>query len=100
MNNFTVIHGNVVYKVENAEYSSNETHRRFKKEGELVLSVPLSSVLVMDGKGVTAQIVNGLITGVGVNPPNKTNINKTVVDSENNFTEGLLVGGIVGAALF
>lgn len=97
MNNFTVIHGNVVYKVENAEYVSTETHRRFKKEGELVLSVPLSSVLVMDGKGVTAQIVNGLITGVGVNPPN---INKTVVNSEDNFTEGLLVGGIVGAALF
>jgi hypothetical protein len=97
MNNYIIIHGNVVYKVENVDYISTETHRRFTKEGKIVLSVPLSSVLVMDGKGVTAQIVNGLTTGVGVNPPN---INKTVVNSEDNFTEGLLVGGIIGAALF
>ena len=87
----------MVYKVENVDYISTETHRRFTKEGKIVLSVPLSSVLVMDGKGVTAQIVNGLTTGVGVNPPN---INKTVVNSEDNFTEGLLVGGIIGAVLF
>ena len=97
MNNYIIIHGNVVYKVENVDYISTETHRRFTKEGKIVLSVPLSSVLVMDGKGVTAQIVNGLTTGVGVNPPN---INKTVVNSEDNFTEGLLVGGILGAVLF
>lgn len=97
MNNYIIIHGNVVYKVENVDYISTETHRRFTKEGKIVLSVPLSSVLVMDGKGVTAQIVNGLTTGVGVNPPN---INKTVVNSEDNFTEGLLVGGIIGAVLF
>lgn len=97
MNKYIVIHGNVVYKVENVEYETNETHRRFYKEGKLVLSVPVSSVLIKDGQGVTVQIINGLTTGVGVNPPN---INNTVVNSEDNFTEGLLVGGIVGAVLF
>jgi hypothetical protein len=48
--NYTVIHGNVIYKVTDAVYDSTATHRTFRnKDGDLVLSVPLSSVLVSEG---------------------------------------------------
>jgi hypothetical protein len=97
MENYIVIHGNVIYKVENVKYSSTDTHRVFTRNGVLILSVPLSSVLVMDGKGVTAQVVNGLKTGAGVNSPETKT---TVIQSEDNFVGGMVVGGIIGAVLF
>jgi hypothetical protein len=51
----------------------------------------------MDGKGVTAQVVNGLKTGAGVNSPETKT---TVIQSEDNFVGGMVVGGIIGAVLF
>lgn len=97
MNTYIVIHGNVVYKVENVEYKSTDTHRIFKRNEETVLSVPLSSVLVKDGGAVTAKIINGLTTGAGFNSPDTKT---TIVHSEDNFMEGMVFGGIMGAALF
>ena len=94
---YIVIYGNVIYKVENVEYNTTDRYRVCKRDGKSVLSLPLSSVLVRDGKGVTAQIVNGLTSGVEVNSSDKKT---TVVGSEDNFVEGAVVGSIVGALLF
>ena len=99
MNNYTIIHGNVIYKVECDKYTSNDTHRRFYIKDEIILSIPLSSVLIKNGEGVTAQVINGLTTGNGTNPtiPNPPEVNKT---TEDNFVEGIIVGGVIGTILF
>lgn len=99
---YTIIHGNVIYKVECDKYTSNDTHRRFYIKDEIILSIPLSSVLVKDGEGITAQIINGLMTGTGVDNlktiPNE--VNKNIIQSEDNFAEGMIIGGIIGTVLF
>lgn len=98
MANYTVIHGNVIYKVKDVTYDSGTTHRRFLRDNQLILSVPLSSVMVKDGEGVESQIVEGLNSGGGFSKPVKNNT--TVVQSEDNFLEGAIVGGVIGAILF
>ena len=100
MPNYTIIHGNVIYKVKDVEYDSTNTHRRFLQKGKLVLSVPLSSVMVKDEAGVTAQIVNGLNSGIGFQSNSSSGNNTTVVHTEDNFIEGAIVGSVIGAILF
>lgn len=97
MNKYIILHGNVIYKIENAKYSTTATHRVFKKDNKVVLSIPLSSVFIKDDEGVTAQIINNLTTGTGTNPPDKKT---TVVQSDDNFAEGVVVGAVTGAILF
>jgi len=98
MSKYTILHGNVVYKVENVtSYMTTDTNRVFKKGTTTVLSVPLSSVLVKDEEGVTARIVGNLITGTGINPPDSKT---TVVQSDDTFAEGVVVGAVAGAILF
>lgn len=97
MSKYTILHGNVIYKVENVAYTASATHRVFKKNNLTVLSVPLSSVLIKDGEGITAQIVSNLTTGTGTNPPDSKT---TVVQSDDNFAEGVVVGAVAGAVLF
>ena len=100
MENYTIIHGNVIYKIENVNYNSNDSHRVFKRNGDVILSVPLSSILIKDGEGVKAQIINGLNTGVGFTSPNNNVDNTTSVQSEDNFVEGMIIGGIIGSIIF
>lgn len=50
--NYIVIHRGFVYKVDDVTYSSSETHRRFKRDDELVLSVPLNSTLLLNDGSV------------------------------------------------
>lgn len=50
--NYIVIHRGFVYKVDAVTYSSSETHRRFKRDDELVLSVPLNSTLLLNDGSV------------------------------------------------
>ena len=103
MANYTIIYGNVIYKIENVNYNSNDSHRVFKRNGDVILSVPLSSILIKDGDGVKAQIINGLNTGVGfASSNNNINNNDTTVvqQSDDNFVEGMIVGGVIGSILF
>ena len=98
MANYTVIHGNVIYKVENVQYKSTDTHRTFKRGDKLILSVPNSAILIADGEGVTAKLVNGLTTGPGINPPDNKTTN--IQSGGDGFAEGAVVGGLAGALLF
>lgn len=86
-----------MYKITDVEYTVSNTHRRFLKDGKIVLSIPLSSVLIKDNAGVTAQIINTIKTEV---ENNTINNKTTIIQSEDNFTEGLVIGGIIGATLF
>lgn len=95
MRKYTILHGNVVYKVESVTYLTTGTDRVFKRGNTTVLSVPLSSILIKDEEGVTARIVGNLTTGTGINPPDSKT---TVVQSNDNFAEG--VGAVAGAILF
>jgi hypothetical protein len=99
--NYTIIHGNVIYKVENVVYDSSPTHRRFKKvDGELVLSVPLNSVLVVNGREVSAKIVNGL-NAPSTNIQPKEDLNQVIQEQQDdNFLEGAIVGTVIGSILF
>jgi hypothetical protein len=97
--NYTVIHGNVIYKVNDVSYDSTATHRRFKRDGELILSIPLNSVLVVNGKGVKGNIVNGLNTPAQ-NIQTKETSTTHSGSSDDSFLEGAIIGGVIGAILF
>ena len=100
--NYTVIHGNVVYKVDDVTYDSTNTHRRFKRDDELILSVPLNSVLVMNGRKVKANIINGL-NYPAQNVSTKENTQTAVTQnssSDDSFLEGAIVGGVIGSLVF
>jgi hypothetical protein len=100
--NYTIIHGNVIYKVDDASYDSTATHRRFKRDGELILSIPLNSVLVVNEQGVKGNIVNGLNTPAQ-NIQTKDNTKASTMQSgssDDSFLEGAIVGGVIGALIF
>lgn len=101
--NFTIIHGNVIYKVNDVEYESSDTHRRFKREGNLILSIPINSVLVRNESRVTAKIVSGLNSpsqnlSVPADPQGNTQTSSSSQDES--FLEGAIVGGIIGSIIF
>lgn len=96
--NYTVIHGNVLYKVENVTYQSDGDHRVFRKDGKLVLSVPLSSTLIKNEEGISMQILKGIHPVHEANTSD--NASTAIINSNDNFAEGVLVGGVVGAILF
>jgi hypothetical protein len=100
--NYTVIHGNVVYKVDDVTYDSTNTHRRFKRDDELILSVPLNSVLIMNGRKVKGNIINGL-NYPAQNVSTKENTQTSVTQnssSDDSFLEGAIVGGVIGSLVF
>mgnify|MGYP007090087945 CR=1 FL=1 len=101
--NYTIIHGNVIYKVENVEYDSSHTHRRFKRDGDLVLSVPLNSVLVVNDSGISAKIVNGLNSPVSNQIQTKEDtkdVTPVQTQNDDSFLEGAIVGSVIGSILF
>ena len=101
--NFTIIHGNVIYKVNDVEYDSSTTHRRFKRNGTLILSVPLNSVLVRNESDVTAKIVSGLNSpsqNLSVPVDQQGNAQSVSSSQDDTFLEGAIVGGIIGSIVF
>ena len=66
--NFIIHHESHEYEVDDVVYSSSSTHRRFKRGGELVLSVPLNSVLIRKDSGVVSRVKTN--NYINVNPSN------------------------------
>lgn len=98
---FTIIHGNVIYEVSDVDYKSSDTHRRFTRDGVLILSVPINSVLIQNGCGIKAKIVNGLNTASQDFTQKKNEPKEIHSDtSDDSFIEGVVVGGIVGSFIF
>ena len=91
---YTVIHGNVLYHVENVTHTTNDGERIFRRNGNEILIVPLPSTLIVNGKGVSMKILDG------IHPVSDATNNTTVINSNDNFVEGAIVGGIVGSVLF
>jgi hypothetical protein len=99
LKNYTVIHGNIMYNIDNVEYRPSETHRRFKRGFEVILSVPLNSTLIERGQGVSAKMLavtqptESLTSMSGTSP---------VVSNEgsDNFIEGVIAGAIVNEIIF
>ena len=92
--NYTVIHGNVLYHVENVTHTTTDSERIFRRNGNEILIVPLPSTLIANGKGISMQVMNS------IHPVPDASNNTTVINSNDNFVEGAIVGGIVGAVLF
>jgi len=54
--NYTIIYQSVVYELDDVQYTSSSTHRRFKRNNELVLSIPLDSVLFLRKPGIEIKM--------------------------------------------
>lgn len=99
LKNYTVIHGNIMYKVKEVEYESSKTHRRFKRDNELILSVPLNSVMIENGKKISARLLpvtqppEAIQSSEGT-PPAVLN------GGSDNFIEGMVTGAIVHEIFF
>ena len=105
---YTVIQGNAIYSIKNAEYAYNDNIRTFKnKKNELIFSIPaFSSVLIKNGEGVSVQIKDNLNTGTASerqtaisNQPSVVHKTKYVA-VDDSYGDGLVTGAIVGALLF
>lgn len=107
---YTVIQGNAIYSIKNAEYTYNDGYniRTFRNEkNELIFSIPaFSSVLIKNGEGVSVQIKDNLNTGTASEPQTATSNQPSVVRKtkyvavDDSYGDGLVTGAIVGALLF
>lgn len=105
---YTVIQGNAIYSIKNAEYGYNNNIRTFKnKKNELIFAIPaFSSVLIKNGEGVSVQIKDNLNTGTASEPQTVISNQPSVVHKTNyvavddSYGDGLVTGAIVGALLF
>ena len=105
---YTVIQGNVIFKITDAYYSGNGNFVNIDQK--LIFSCPIhSSILIANDEdaNVTARIVPSLSTNNDGTPPNETKMNigantppvtqtKTVVvDNGSSFVEGAIVGALL-----
>ena len=105
---YTVIQGNAIYSIKNAEYIYSDNMRTFRnKKNELIFAIPsFSSVLIKNGEGVSVQIKDNLNTGTSSEPQTATGNQPPVVHKtkyvavDDSYGDGLVTGAIVGALLF
>ena len=102
---YTIIQGNAIYSIKNADYKCVNDMRTFQnEEHELIFSInKYSSVLIKNGEGVSVQIKDNLNTGVlsGSTSNSKPVKHETkYVNVDSGYGDGLVTGAIVGALLF